>query len=91
MYGSIGMQPGFQGTQGHFGTPQPSFGMAGISNQQPYMASLAQNTSGQVAQMNLNSAPMLQSLPYDNLTPLEQPTPYKEGGKGVQFNNLHWV
>ncbi|MCO5554927.1 hypothetical protein L7F22_008466 [Adiantum nelumboides] len=55
MYGSIGMQPGFQ----------------------------SQNNSSQGTQMNLNSVPMFQSLPYDNLTPLEKPTLYKEGGKGV--------
>ncbi|MCO5583684.1 hypothetical protein L7F22_037597 [Adiantum nelumboides] len=31
---------------------------------------------------------MFQSLPYDNLTPLEKPTPYKEGGKGVTFTTF---
>ncbi|MCO5596855.1 hypothetical protein L7F22_050925 [Adiantum nelumboides] len=46
MYGSIGMQPGFQSTQGQFGMPQANFGMAGIFNQQPYMASSSQNPSG---------------------------------------------
>ncbi|MCO5578898.1 hypothetical protein L7F22_032747 [Adiantum nelumboides] len=35
MYGSIGMQQGFQSTQGQFGMPQANFGMAGITNQQP--------------------------------------------------------
>ena len=41
MYGSIGMQLDFQSTQGQFGMPQANFGMTGISNQQPYMASSA--------------------------------------------------
>ncbi|MCO5551821.1 hypothetical protein L7F22_005324 [Adiantum nelumboides] len=30
----------------------------------------------------------MKSLPYDNLTPLEKPTPYKEGGKGVTFTTF---
>ncbi|MCO5577777.1 hypothetical protein L7F22_031611 [Adiantum nelumboides] len=82
MYGGIGMQPRFQSTQGQFGMPQANFGMAGITNQQPFVASPGQNNSGQGTHMNPNSVPMFQSLPYDNLTPLEKPTPYK-GGKGV--------
>ncbi|MCO5575866.1 hypothetical protein L7F22_029671 [Adiantum nelumboides] len=88
MYGGIGMQPGFQSTQGHFGMPQVNFGMAGITNQQPNMASPGQINSGQGTQMNPNSVPMFQSLPYDNLTPLEKPTPYKEGDKGVTFSTF---
>ncbi|MCO5572890.1 hypothetical protein L7F22_026651 [Adiantum nelumboides] len=88
MYGGIGMQPGFQSTQGQFGMPQANFGMAGITNQQPNMASPGQLNSGQGTQMNPNSVPMFQSLPYDNLTPLEKPTPYKEGGKGVTFTTF---
>ncbi|MCO5594914.1 hypothetical protein L7F22_048949 [Adiantum nelumboides] len=39
MYGGIGMQPWFQNTQGQFGMPQANFCMAGITNQQPNMAS----------------------------------------------------
>ncbi|MCO5554878.1 hypothetical protein L7F22_008415 [Adiantum nelumboides] len=39
MYGRIGMQPGFQSTQGQFGMSQANFGMTGIANQQPNMAS----------------------------------------------------
>ncbi|MCO5591001.1 hypothetical protein L7F22_044977 [Adiantum nelumboides] len=89
LYGSIGMQPGFQSTQSQFGMPQANFGMAGISNKQPYVASPGQNTSGKGTQMNLNSVPMFQSLPYDNLTPLEKPTPHKEGGKG-DIHDLYW-
>ncbi|MCO5588027.1 hypothetical protein L7F22_041981 [Adiantum nelumboides] len=88
MYGGIGLQPGFQSTQGQFGMPQASFGMAGIANQQPYMTSPGQLNSGQRTQINPNSVPMFQSLPYDNLTPLEKPTPYKEGGKGVTFTTF---
>ncbi|MCO5586898.1 hypothetical protein L7F22_040843 [Adiantum nelumboides] len=38
--------------------------------------------------MSPNGVPMFQSLPYDNLTPLEKPTPYKEGGKGVTFSTF---
>ncbi|MCO5573379.1 hypothetical protein L7F22_027148 [Adiantum nelumboides] len=88
MYGGIGLQPGFQSNHGQFGMPQASFGMAGITNQQPYMASPGQFSSGQGTQINPNSVPMFQSLPYDNLTPLEKPTPYKEGGKGVTFTTF---
>ncbi|MCO5561643.1 hypothetical protein L7F22_015264 [Adiantum nelumboides] len=88
MYGGIGMLPGFQSTHGQFGMPQASFGMAGITNQQPYMTSPSQLNSGQGTQTNPNSVPMFQSLPYDNLTPLEKPTPYKEGGKGVTFTTF---
>ncbi|MCO5568093.1 hypothetical protein L7F22_021789 [Adiantum nelumboides] len=88
MYGSIGIQPGFQSTQGQLGMPQANFGMAGISNQQPFIASPGQNTTGQGTQMNPNGVPMFQTLPYDNLTPLEKPTPYKEGGKGVTFSTF---
>ncbi|MCO5597943.1 hypothetical protein L7F22_052030 [Adiantum nelumboides] len=88
MYGGIGMQPGFQSTQSQFGMPQANFGMAGITNQQPNMTSPGQLNSGQGTQMNLNSVSMFQSLPYDNLTPLEKPTPYKEGGKGVTFTTF---
>ncbi|MCO5548368.1 hypothetical protein L7F22_001825 [Adiantum nelumboides] len=88
MYGGIGLQPGFQSTHGQFGMPQASFGMAGIANQQPYMTSPGQFNSGQGRQINPNSVPMFQSLPYDNLTPLEKPTPYKEGGKGVTFTTF---
>ncbi|MCO5569981.1 hypothetical protein L7F22_023695 [Adiantum nelumboides] len=62
--------------------------MAGIANQQPYMASPSQLNSGQGTQRNPNIVPMFQSLPYDNLTPLEKPTPYKEGGKGVTFTTF---
>ncbi|MCO5569932.1 hypothetical protein L7F22_023646 [Adiantum nelumboides] len=91
MYGGIGLQPGFQSTHGQFGMPQASFGMAGIANQQPYMTSLGQFDSGQGTQINPNSVPMFQSLPYGNLTPLEKPTPYKGGGKGVTFHDLHRV
>ncbi|MCO5558554.1 hypothetical protein L7F22_012139 [Adiantum nelumboides] len=80
MYGGTGMQPGFQSTQGQFGMTGKF--MAVITNQQPNMASPGQINSGQGTQMNPNSVPMFQSLPYDNLTPLEKPTPYK-GGKGV--------
>ncbi|MCO5589422.1 hypothetical protein L7F22_043389 [Adiantum nelumboides] len=39
MYGGIGIQLGFQSTQSQFGMPQANFGMAGITNQQPTMAS----------------------------------------------------
>ncbi|MCO5596259.1 hypothetical protein L7F22_050319 [Adiantum nelumboides] len=88
MYGGIGMQPGFQSTQGQFGMPQTNFSMAGITNQQPYMASPGQLNSGQGTQMNPNSVPMVQSQPYDNLTPLEKPTPYKEGGKVLVLNEV---
>ncbi|MCO5566869.1 hypothetical protein L7F22_020552 [Adiantum nelumboides] len=88
IYGGIGLQPGFQSTHGQFGMPQASFGMAGIANQQPYMTSPGQFNSGQGTQINPNSVPMFQSLPYDNLTPLEKPTPYKEGGKGVTFTTF---
>ncbi|MCO5611934.1 hypothetical protein L7F22_066193 [Adiantum nelumboides] len=88
MYGGIGMQLGFQSTQGQFGMPQVNFGMAGIANQQPYMASPSQLNSGQRTQMNPNSVPMFQALPYDNLTPLEKSTPYKGGGKGVTFTTF---
>ncbi|MCO5604802.1 hypothetical protein L7F22_058974 [Adiantum nelumboides] len=45
-------------------------------------------TRHHICDMNLNSVPMFQSLPYDNLTPLEKPTPYKEGGKGVTFTTF---
>ncbi|MCO5599334.1 hypothetical protein L7F22_053435 [Adiantum nelumboides] len=38
--------------------------------------------------MNPNGVPMFQSLLYDNLTPLEKPTPYKEGGKGPAFSTF---
>ncbi|MCO5560603.1 hypothetical protein L7F22_014219 [Adiantum nelumboides] len=68
--------------------PQANFGMAGITNQQPFVASPGQNGSGQGTQMNPNSVPMFQSPPYYNLTPLEKPTPYKEGGKGVTFTTF---
>ncbi|MCO5606822.1 hypothetical protein L7F22_061025 [Adiantum nelumboides] len=88
MYGGIGMQPGFQSTQGQFGMPQANFGMVGITNQQPFVASPGQLNSGQGTQMNPNSVPMFQSLPFDILTPLEKPTPYKEGGKGVTFTTF---
>ncbi|MCO5558511.1 hypothetical protein L7F22_012096 [Adiantum nelumboides] len=91
MYGGIGLQPGFQSNHGQFGMPQASFGMAGITNQQPYMASPGQFNSGQGTQINPNSVPMFQSLPYDNLTPLEKPTPYKEGGKGGDFTEASKV
>ncbi|MCO5571652.1 hypothetical protein L7F22_025399 [Adiantum nelumboides] len=67
---------------------QANFGMAGITNQQPFVASPDQLNSGQGTRMNLYSVPMFQSLPYDNLTPLEKPTPYKEGGKGVTFTTF---
>ncbi|MCO5571230.1 hypothetical protein L7F22_024966 [Adiantum nelumboides] len=88
MYGGIGLQPRFQSTHGQFGMPQASFGMAGIVNQQPYMTPPGQFNSGQGTQINPNSVPMFQSLPYDNLTPLEKPTSYKEGGKGVTFTTF---
>ncbi|MCO5562380.1 hypothetical protein L7F22_016007 [Adiantum nelumboides] len=88
MYGGIGLQPGFQSTHGQFGMPHASFGMAGIVNQQPYMTSPGQLNSDQGTQINPNNLPMFQSLPYDNLTPLEKPTPYKEGGKGVTFTTF---
>ncbi|MCO5593463.1 hypothetical protein L7F22_047477 [Adiantum nelumboides] len=91
MYGSTGMQPGFQSTQGQFGMPQVNFGMAGITNQQPFVASPGQLNSGQGKLMNPNSVPMFQSLPYDNLTPLGKPTPYKEGGKGGNFTKASKV
>ncbi|MCO5559154.1 hypothetical protein L7F22_012747 [Adiantum nelumboides] len=88
MYGGIGIQPGFQSTQGQFGMPLANFGMAGITNQQSYMASPSQLNSDQGTQMNPNNLPMFQSLPYENLTPLEKPNPYKEGGKGVTFTTF---
>ncbi|MCO5596399.1 hypothetical protein L7F22_050460 [Adiantum nelumboides] len=91
MYGGIGLQPGFQSTHGQFGMPQASFGMAKIANQQPYMTPLGLFNSGQGTQINPNSVPMFQSLPYDNLTPLEKPTPYKEGGKGGNFKEASKV
>ncbi|MCO5562471.1 hypothetical protein L7F22_016098 [Adiantum nelumboides] len=87
MYGSFGMQLGCQSTQGQFGMLQANFGMPGITNQQPFVASSGQNNSGQGTQMNPNNVSMFQSLPYDNLTLLEKPTPYK-GGKGVTFTTF---
>ncbi|MCO5556315.1 hypothetical protein L7F22_009862 [Adiantum nelumboides] len=64
--------------------PQTNFDMAGITNQQPFVASPGQFNSGQGTQMNPNSVPMFQSLPYDNLTLLEKPTPTKKVAKKSQ-------
>ncbi|MCO5610832.1 hypothetical protein L7F22_065074 [Adiantum nelumboides] len=91
MYGGIGLQPGFQSIHGQFGMPHASFGMAGTANQQPYMTSPGQFNSGQGTQINPNSVPMFESLPYDNLTPLEKPTPYKEGGKDLEVSQHRGV
>ncbi|MCO5607891.1 hypothetical protein L7F22_062093 [Adiantum nelumboides] len=71
-----------------FGMPQGNFGMAGISNQQPTMASTSQNVSGHGVQMAPNGVSMLETLPYDNLTLLEKPKAYKEGGQAVKFKTI---
>ncbi|MCO5586728.1 hypothetical protein L7F22_040670 [Adiantum nelumboides] len=52
------------------------------------MASTSQNPSGQGVHMNPNGVPTLQSLPYENLTPLEKPKPYKEDGRVVTIKTF---
>ncbi|MCO5555409.1 hypothetical protein L7F22_008955 [Adiantum nelumboides] len=54
----------------------------------PNMASTSQNPSSQGVQMNPNAVLMLLTLPYDNLTPLEKPKPYKGGGQAVTLKTL---
>ncbi|MCO5571927.1 hypothetical protein L7F22_025678 [Adiantum nelumboides] len=62
--------------------------LVGSNGQGSDLQAMQQFNSGQGTQINPNSVPMFQSLPYDNLTPLEKPTPYKEGGKGVTFTTF---
>ncbi|MCO5571837.1 hypothetical protein L7F22_025585 [Adiantum nelumboides] len=69
-----------------FYTPGTVFGGAQTMMPNPMYAICG--NSGQGTQMNPNSVPMFQLFPYDNLTPLEKPTPYKEGGKGVTFTTF---
>ncbi|MCO5557296.1 hypothetical protein L7F22_010857 [Adiantum nelumboides] len=80
----------FQSMAGHaprnqFYTPRLVFGGAQAMIPNPMYG---QNTSGQGTLMSPNGVPMFQSLPYDNLTSLEKPNPYKEGGKGVTFSTF---
>ncbi|MCO5596451.1 hypothetical protein L7F22_050514 [Adiantum nelumboides] len=88
MYGTIGCQPGFQGTQGYFGVPQDTFGIAGFSGQPANMAPGAQNLSDHGAHTASTTVPIMQTLPYDNLTALGKPKPYKEGGQAVKFETF---
>ena len=88
MYGSIGMQPGFQGTQGTFGMPQGSFGLAGYANQQVPIVHTSSMLSGPGTFMQPSSIPLMQAPYMDPVMAFEKPKPYKEGGAAVVFDTF---
>ncbi|MCO5577404.1 hypothetical protein L7F22_031236 [Adiantum nelumboides] len=67
VYANIGMQPGFQGTQGEFGVSQGNLGMAGFSILPVNMTPGHQHVTGQGVQMAPTGEPIMQIVSYDNL------------------------
>ncbi|MCO5592163.1 hypothetical protein L7F22_046159 [Adiantum nelumboides] len=88
MYANIGMQPGFQGTQGQFGMSQGTLGMAGFSIPPVKMTPGHRFVIDQGVQMAPTCVPIMQTVSYDNLESMDKPKSYEEGGQSVQFDTL---
>ncbi|MCO5572592.1 hypothetical protein L7F22_026348 [Adiantum nelumboides] len=88
MYANIGMQPGFEGTQGLFGVSQGNLSMAGFSIPLVKMTPRHQHVIGQGVQMAPTGVPIMQTVPFDNLESMDKPKLYKEGGQSVQYDTF---
>ncbi|MCO5577639.1 hypothetical protein L7F22_031470 [Adiantum nelumboides] len=87
-YGSIGMQPGFQSTQGQFGMPQANFGMAGFTNQQPYMASPGKDQPRKIQRRSTFSKRFLKRPRNRTKHGKAKPRPNQQRGQQTNGRNL---